>query len=150
MCFKKVVASALTAACLCTSLSVTAFAETNTTYSLIGGVSPLYEIATSASSMVGFNGTTAECISKATGFTSTTAKITVEHTLQKYSSWFWRWNDVEDAHWTRTVDDSVIYLLSYKDNLSKGKYRLKSVFTLTDKNGKTETITIYSMEDSLS
>lgn len=149
MCFKKIIASALTAACLCTSLSATAFAEANTTYSLIGGISPLYQITTSASSMLGFNGTTAECVSKATGF-NTTAKITVEQTMQKLNSWLWRWDDVEDAHWTRTEEDSAIHLLSYKSDVPKGRYRLKSVFTVTDKNGKTETITVYSADERLS
>lgn len=36
-----------------------------------------------------------------------------------------------------------------KQHLSSGKYRLKTVFTLTDKNGKTETITVYSDEKSV-
>lgn len=33
--------------------------------------------------------------------------------------------------------------------LDSGTYRLKSVFTLTDRNGKNETITIYSHEQKI-
>jgi len=40
-------------------------------------------------------------------------------------------------------------LSNSKSGLESGKYRLKSVFTLTDKNGKSETITIYSDEKSV-
>ncbi len=35
------------------------------------------------------------------------------------------------------------------DNLDKGTYRVKSVFTLTDKDGKSENITIYSNKDNV-
>ncbi len=36
-----------------------------------------------------------------------------------------------------------------KTGLKSGKYRLKTIFTLTDKYGKTETITVYSDERSV-
>lgn len=45
---------------------------------------------------------------------------------------------------TKTVNDNSIRLLNAKSGLTSGTYRVKSVFTLTDKNGTTETIMVYS------
>ncbi|MGN0682816.1 MAG: hypothetical protein ACI4JY_03980, partial [Oscillospiraceae bacterium] len=73
-------------------------------------------------------------------------KITVEQTLEKYSGWFWIWNSVDGASWTKTVNTNTICLSNTKSGLTSGKYRLKSVFTLTSSSGKTETVTIYSDE----
>ena len=145
---KRILASVLAAVCLCTCFSVTAFADTNTTYSLVGGISPLYDIAKSAISTLTISGTNAQCTSRASG--ENTVKITVEQTLQKYSGWFWIWNDVDGASWTGTENRSSISLSNTKSGLTSGKYRVKSVFTLTDKNGKTETITVYSDEKTVS
>lgn len=144
MWFKRMLASALSAVCLCTGLGMTASAETVSTYSLAGSVSPLYEIAKNAYSELNIVGTTAECISQASG--DNTAKITVVQTLEKYSGWFWIWNDVDGAVWSKTVNSGSIRLVNTKSGLAGGKYRVKSVFTLMDKQGKTETITIYSDE----
>lgn len=144
---KRILASVLAAVCLCTCFSVTAFADTNTTYSLVGGISPLYDIAKSAISTLTISGTNAQCTSRASG--ENTVKITVEQTLQKYSGWFWIWNDVDGAYWTKTVNNNSVQLSNTKSGLTNGKYRVKSVFTLTDKNGKTETITIYSDEKTV-
>lgn len=141
---KRILASVLAAVCLCTCFSVTAYADTNTTYSHVGSISPLYDIAKSVLSSLNIVGTKAECKSQAEGVN--VAKITVEQTLQKYSGWFWIWNDVDGASWTGTENGSSIRLFNTKSGLTSGKYRVKSVFTLTDKNGKTETITIYSDE----
>lgn len=145
--FRQIIASALTAACLCTCFATTVSAKTVTTYSLVNSVSPLYDIASSAYSELNIVGTKAECVSKASG--DNTAKITVEQTLQKYSGWFWIWDDVDGASWTRTENSGSISLSNCKSGLASGTYRVKSVFTLTDKNGKTETITVYSDEVSV-
>lgn len=45
-----------------------------------------------------------------------------------------------------SIQASSIILVNAKSKLQNGKYRLKTVFTLTDKDGKTETITVYSDE----
>ncbi|MBP1563354.1 MAG: hypothetical protein J6C38_06520 [Oscillospiraceae bacterium] len=87
-------------------------------------------------------GTTAYCTSSTTGVD--TVKITVEQTLEKYSGWFWIWNNVDGASWTKTVNYNSISMSNSKSSLTSGTYRLKSVFTLTSSSGKTETITIYS------
>ena len=147
MWFKRTLASTLAAVCLCTGLGMTASAETVSEYSLAGSVSPLYDIADRAFSELNIIGTAAECGSKTSG--SNTIKITVEQTLEKYSGWFWIWNGVDGATWTETVNGSSISLANTKSGLTSGKYRVKSVFTLTNKQGKTETITIYSDERSV-
>lgn len=147
MWFKRTLVSALCAVCLCAGLGITASAENVSTYSFINGASPLYEIADRVYSELDIVGTTAECKSQADG--SNTAKITVVQTLEKYSGWFWIWNDVDGASWEKTVDGSSISLANTKSGLAGGKYRVKSVFTLTDKQGKTETITVYSDERSV-
>ena len=138
----------LTVACLCSTwFATTVSAEATSTYSLVSSVSLLYDIAKNVNSDLSISGTKAECKSQVFGVNAT--KITVEHTLQKYSGWFWIWNDVEGASWSKTVNNSSLNLSNTKSGLSSGKYRLKSVFTLTDKNGKSETITVYSSEVSV-
>lgn len=142
--FRQIIASVLTAACLCTCFATTVSAKTVSTFSLVNSVSPLYDIADSAYSELDIVGTSAECQSQAFGVNA--AKITVEQTLQKYSGWFWIWDDVDGASWTRTENRSSVRLSNTKSGLTSGTYRVKSVFKLTDKNGKTETITVYSSE----
>ena len=106
--FRQIVASALTAAWLCTCFTTTVSAKTVSTFSLVNSVSPLYDIADCAYSELNIVGTKAECVSKASG--DNTAKISVEQTLQKYSGWFWIWDDVEGASWTRTENRSSVRL----------------------------------------
>lgn len=144
---RRIIATVLTVACLCTFFGATASAETVTTYSLVGGISPLYDIADNVYSELEITGTKAECVSRAGGVN--TVKITVEQTLQKYSGWFWICNNVDGASWTRTENRGSICLVSTKGGLTSGTYRVKSVFTLTDKNGKTETIAVYSSEQKV-
>lgn len=61
----------------------------------------------------------------------------------------WAWNNVNGAIWSTTEKGSYISVDRIKRGLSGGTYRLKSVFTLTTKNGKAETITIYSREKTV-
>ena len=87
-----------------------------------------------------------KCSRSATVCGTGAVSITVEQTLEKYSDWFWIWDDVDGAHWTETDNRNNITVVNTKGSLSNGTYRLKSVFTLTNSSGKTETITIYSVE----
>jgi len=144
MVLKRIVAMALTAVFLCMSFSVSVSAET--THSLIDvGVSLMYEIAYTATSRLSISGQTAYCTSETDG--ENVVSITVEQTLEKYSGWLWIWNDV--ANWTKTTNQSTISVSNTQSGLSSGTYRLKSVFTLTDSNGESETITIYSNEKTV-
>ncbi|MBD5111392.1 MAG: hypothetical protein HDT42_02480 [Ruminococcaceae bacterium] len=134
---KKVISLMMTLL-LCFSLSVTASAQTVST----GIVQPYYEKAKVATSELYISGTTATCKSTIQGDSDVT-KIVAEQYLQK-QGFLWIWTTYDGAEWTKTVYTNVIAMSNTKTGLSSGKYRLKTIFTLTDSNGKTETITVYS------
>ncbi len=142
---KKILAIVLTALCLFAAVGTVAYAETvsNPNY----GVSRAYEYADSVSSRLYISEQTATCRSDADG--CNVVSITVEQTLEKHSGWFWIWNSVDGANWTKTVNLNSISMSNTKSGLSSGTYRLKSVFTLTSSSGKTETITVYSEEKKI-
>ena len=145
MVFRKILAILIGAMVFCTSMTASAYAET-TSLSINIGVSPLYEIAKNVKSNLSISGTTAYCTSSASG--TDAVSITVKQTLQK-QGFLWSWPGVKDANWEKTVNSNTISFSNTKSGLESGKYRLKSVFTLTDKNGKTETITVYSAEKTV-
>ncbi len=131
----------------CAGMTIPVCAE-NVSYKIDNEIELAYEIAQNPIASLAISGTTATCVSSTTG-TSTT-KITVTHTLQKYSGLFWIWNDVENATWTKTANTNTIRLSTTKSGLLSGTYRLKSVFTLTNSSGETETVTVYSDEKAVS
>lgn len=145
--FKKSFALLLSAFVMFSSVSIPASAET-TTYVSNDGIAPAYEYASSAKSLLYISSNAAECTSNCTG-TSDIVNISVEQTLQSFWG-LWIWNDVDGANWTKAKSGNSISLVSNKSGLSSGTYRVKSVFTLTDSSGKTETITIYSAEKTVS
>lgn len=147
MWFKQTIAAVLSVVCLFAGFGMTTCAETVSSRSFVGGVSPLYEIAKRPYSTLGIDGTTAECKSQVDG--DDVVKITVVQTLEKYSGWFWIWNSVDGASWTKTANSNSVIFFNTKSGLASGKYRVKSVFTLTNKQGKTETVTVYSSEQSV-
>lgn len=137
---KKIIASLAALVCLSIIPCSAAFAEDQDTVAE-DEIELHYEIADRIVSVIGITDGTATCLSEANGYA---VSISVEHTIQKYWG-LWIWNDVDDATWTKTVYSDYLRLSSTKSGLTtSGKYRLKSVFTLTDENGKTETITSYS------
>lgn len=129
---------------LCTMSNAVAYAETIVPY-IDDGISLAYELACNPSSDLDISGRTAYCTSYVVG--DGVVSITVTHTLQKHKL-LW-WSSVDGAEWTETVDYNSIYVSNSIGGLDKGTYRLKSVFTLTDKNGKSETITKYSNEQKV-
>lgn len=141
---KKIMASLGIVICL--------FANSNAAYAesfvplVDDGISLTYEIAGNPTSTLSISNKTAYCTSWTDG--TDAVSITVTQTLQKYWG-LWIWNDVEGAEWIKTQHYNSIYLSTSIGNLDKGTYRVKSVFTLTDKNGKSETITIYSNEQKV-
>lgn len=139
---KKIMVSLGVLVCLCVNLGAVAYADTANPFSDYG-ISLIYEIANSPDSMLTIENETAYCVSSTTG--ANTASITVTQTLQKYWG-LWIWNDVKGASWSKQVNDGSIRLSNSKSGLDSGTYRVKSVFTLTDRNGKSETITVYSDE----
>lgn len=146
MWLKKISAIACLLVGLCACLNVRTSAE-SVYYFMDSSISPYYENAHNPVSDLEISGTTACCTSSTTGVD--TVKITIEQTLEKYSGWFWIWNSVDGASWTKTINSNSISMSNTKSGLSSGTYRLKSVFTLTSSSGKTETITIYSAEKSI-
>lgn len=144
MYLKRILVSVISAVCLCAGLGISVSAETVSAYLLVDVASPYYDVADQAYSEIEIVGTKAECVSRAYG--DQVVSITVEQTLEKHSGWFWIWNSVDGANWTKTVNLNSISMSNTKSGLSSGTYRLKSVFTLTSSSGKTETITVYSDE----
>ena len=143
---KKIMVSLGALICLCVNSGVAAYAETTTSF-VDNGISLAYEIANDPISDLSICDKTAYCTSSTSGINA--VSITVTQTLQKYWG-LWIWNGVDGAEWTRTVNYNSINLSNSKSNLESGTYRVKSVFTLTDKNGKSETITVYSNEMKVS
>lgn len=145
--FKKRIASLLAVVILCLNFGVNSYADTVTVTSLENdGISPAYVIANSCTADLEIQNGTAYCTSIAEG--TDAVSITVTQTLQKYWG-LWIWNDVDGATWTKTADISSVCLYSTKSNLKSGKYRVKPTFVLTDGNGESETITIYSNEQKV-
>lgn len=102
-------------------------------------VSPAYEIGQRPTSELSISGATASCDSRINGINC--VKITAEQTLEKYWG-LWIWTSVDGTSWTKTVNSSTLTMSNTKSGLASGTYRLKTVFTLTDSSGKSETITV--------
>lgn len=148
MYLKKMIASLGTAILLCLNFSVVSYADTVTVASLSNdGILPAYEIAGSCRADLTIQNGTAHCTSIADG--TGAVSITVTQTLQKHWG-LWIWEDIDGATWTRTADINSVCLYSTKSDLKSGTYRVKSTFVLTNADGKSETITIYSNEQKIS
>ena len=141
---KRKLVSAIIAAVMSVTLSVTSYAESGKSDNS-NGISVMNIICESCTSNLSISGTTATCTSRATG--DDVKSITATQTLQKKSGS--SWVAVTGASWTKTTSISSLYMSNSKSGLSSGTYRLKSVFTLTSSNGKTETITVYSQESTI-
>lgn len=139
---KRIVVCLWVLVCLCANFSAVAYADTTTQLSN-NRVSVLYEIAISTDSTLSIVDSTAYCVSSTTG--SQAVSITVTQTLQKHWG-LWIWENVKGAEWTRTEYRNSVRLSNSISGLARGTYRVKSVFTLIDRSGKSETITIYSNE----
>lgn len=131
---------------LCLALSLPSYAEDLNTFEENEIVSE-YAIGRDPVSLLAIKNGVASCVSATDGLNC--IQISVTQTLQKYSGWFWCWDDVPDANWSKTVNLNSISLSNSKSGLSSGTYRLMSVFTLTNSYGQTETITIYSSEKTI-
>lgn len=146
MVLKKILSIVLTVSCFCTSLPFSAFADTTDTNGDYG-IAPIYEYAFNPGCILDISNNIAYCVSTTEG---DAVEIKIEQQLQKYSGWFWIWNDVPDAKWVKVVYDMSISMANTKSGIDSGTYRLRSVFTLTNSNGKSETFTVYSKEVKVS
>lgn len=129
---------------MCFSLSTAVSAQTIPA----NFIQPYYEMAADADSDLYISGTTASCTSKVNGF-SNVVKITINQYLQK-QGFLWIWSTYDGAEWEETEYSSSYTMTNTKTGLTSGNYRLKSVFTLTDKDGKKESFTVYSGEVTVS
>lgn len=139
---KKVISLVLTLL-LCFSFSVTISAKNVFDHT----AQPYYEKAREAASLLSISSTTVSCKSTLKGYPDVT-EITAVQTLEK-QGFFWNWSTYDDTEWTKTVYSNTLIMSNTKPGLENGKYRLKTVFTITDKQGKPETITVYSEEKSV-
>ena len=146
MVLKKVISMFISMLVLCLALSLPSYAEDLNTFEENEIVSE-YAIGRDPVSLLAIKNGVASCVSATDGLNC--IQISVTQTLQKYSGWFWSWDDVPNANWSATVNMNSISLTNSKSGLSSGTYRLMSVFTLTNSSGQTETITIYSGEKSV-
>lgn len=141
---KRIIAAIMAMGLVATSLT-TAVSAADLSSGNIDIVEPAYVIANNPVSRVTISGTTATCYSSTRGNATT---ISITQTLQVKKTTVW--SNVKDATWTKTVNANSITMRNFKYDLDSGTYRLKSEYTLTAKDGTTETITVYSLETSLS
>lgn len=139
----KKVFSVLSILLLCFSMPVRTSASTVP----LGVVQPYYEKAAGTDLRLYINDATATCRSSVDGCRDV-VEITAVQYLEK-QGFLWIWSTYDDTTWTKTMKSNTLTMSNTKSRLDSGKYRLKTVFTLTDKQGKTETITVYSNEESV-
>lgn len=140
----KKVFSVLTVIFLCFSMLVSTSAS-SVPYDV---VQPCYEKAVDTLSRLEITGNTAICESK-TLCMSNVVKVTAVQTLEK-QVFLWFWGTYDNTTWTKTTYTNSLFMSNTKSGLAAGNYRVKTVFTLTDNNGETETITTYSDEKTVS
>ncbi len=139
--FKKGMAAIIAATLLTTGVSsATAYADTPAMHEPM----PCYELLSSAVPMLAFEGSTAYC-ETAIDAEPSVVRISVVQKLQKYWG-LWIWNDVSGASWTQTDNDSDLTILKSFNVSESGKYRTQVEITMTDADGTTETVTVYSKE----
>lgn len=132
---KKIISVLLTVA-LCFSLvSVTAFADSSTTYDLTTAIK--------SSSLV-ISGSTATCNSSYEGG-DVVKSVKVVQSLEKHS-YLWVWDRFGSEITKTETDTDSLSCVNIKTGITSGTYRVKSVFTVTLYDGRSETFTIYSNE----
>lgn len=139
---KPIIGAVLSATLLCG----TPVARTTATAEPYSIVAPLYDNEERCYCDLRINTFSAYCTSSVNN--SSAVKITAKQYLQK-QGFLWIWTTYDSAEWTKTVYTNTLAMSNTKTGLSSGKYRLKTVFTLTDKQGETETITVYSDNKSV-
>lgn len=142
MYFKKIVLL-LTAIALMFVCAVPCYAEPYSGDNFCAtGISPLYDLTDKVNVYLSISGTTASCQTEVTA-SDGVSSITVVQTLQKHWA-FGIYNDVSGASWTKTVNNRTLTVSGTKSGLDSGTYQVKSVVTVTAKDGTSETFTVYS------
>ena len=118
---------------------------------LIGGTVWASDISTydisghEKTSILSISNKTATCKSTYRSSGNNIESITIVQTLEK-NSWFIFWGTIGDECTKTVYNTGDVSFINYKYNLDSGTYRVKSVFTVKLKDGRTETITVYSSE----
>ena len=98
------------------------------------------------SSILDISSTTATCQSSFIDGTGVVTRIKITQTLEK-QGFLWSWSTYA-GEWTKTTYGSSAALSNKVYNLESGKYRVKTVFSVTV-DGKTTDYTVYNTEKSL-
>ena len=88
---------------------------------------------------------TAICVSSYRNLSDNCYSITAVQSLEK-RSWLMFWNTVGDKFTKTVTNKSDLSFTNYKYNLDAGTYRVKTVFTVVLKDGRSESVTVYSSE----
>lgn len=132
---KKVIPIILTVVLCFSLLSVTAFAEGSSTYDLTSAIK---------SSNLVISGSTATCGSSYDGG-PVVKSVKVVQSLEKHS-YLWVWDRIGSEITKTETDTNSLSCTNIKTGITSGTYRVKSVFTITLYDGRSETLTVYSNE----
>ena len=91
---------------------------------------------------------TADCKSTFHSGNSEIKSVTAVQTLEKRNTAN-RWSSVSGGTCSKTASAKRFLLSNSVSNLSSGCYRLKTVFTVKYKDGRSETVTVYSTEKTV-
>lgn len=94
------------------------------------------------------NNKKATCKSQYRSVNDDCSSITAVQTLEKHS-WLTFWDTVGDKCTKTVTNQNSLSFINYKDNLDSGTYRVKTVFTVVLKNGQSDTVTVYSSEETI-
>lgn len=116
-------------------LSVTAFAYGASTYDITSAIK---------SSSLDITGGTATCISTYNGV-EIVKSVKIAQSFEKHS-YLWVWDRVGSEITKTETDVANMSSTSIRTGITSGTYRVKSVFTVTLYDGRSETFTVYSQE----
>ena len=107
----------------------------------------LYDITSAIEfSRLDISGTTATCTSTVSVGSTDISSIKITHSLEK-QGFLWIWGKYT-GETTKTLTKSGS-LTTKVYSLPNGKYRVKSIFVITLKDGTSQTITLYSAEKTV-
>ncbi len=137
---KRILSAILIGVMSISMLTVNASAHNNTQGMVVvkdvGGATKISSLSISSS--------TAYCDSTYSDDNKSIKSIRGEQTLEKKTA-SGSYSAVSGARWIESSSSADLSMFHTKSGLSKGTYRLKTVFKATFNNGKTETTTVYSL-----
>lgn len=144
---KRIISAIVALILALSSISTVASADNSLSVRIDDPIIVNYVLTNSCRSNLSIDSGKASMTSSAYGLTKVT-KITATQTLEKKNGYIW--NAVSGSSFTKTVNSYHITMSNSKNGLSSGTYRLKTVFVLKSSDGKTETATAYSDEQTIS